>query len=310
MTSADRRIAALATGQLGAFTRAQANDAGLSHRQLRNRVQSGSLVQTGPNSFRIAGTPTTLDAELRATMLDVGGPVWVAGPTAAAVHGIDGTALRRPFHLLMPADRNVRRNGVVIHRSATIDPIDRAMVRDLPVTSPARTVIDQARTASPSQLDAMVTSAIQLGLTSEDQLYRRIGALRTRGRFGIPAPLGVLDRRVITLGAESWLEREYLRLLALAGLPRPVTQQVLTRANDRLVRVDCRFAGTNLVVELLGYAYHRTRDQMNRDAARLNALATRGMTTYQFTYDQVVGHPNQVVDDTRLALSRALPTAA
>jgi hypothetical protein len=51
-----------------------------------------------------------------------------------------------------------------------------------------------------------------------------------------------------------------------------VTQQVLSRAGDHLVRVDCYFPGTNVVVELLGYRYHRTVARMSRDAARLNAL--------------------------------------
>jgi hypothetical protein len=87
MTNTERRIAALSTGQLGAFSRAQATDVGLSNRQLRNRVRSGSLVQSGPNAFRLSGTPNTIDGQLADLLLDVGPPVWVAGPTAAALHG-------------------------------------------------------------------------------------------------------------------------------------------------------------------------------------------------------------------------------
>ena len=305
MTNADRRNAAISTGQLGAFSRTQAADAGLSDRQLRSRVQSGTLTQTGPNSFRVAGAPNSVKSDLRALLLDVGDPVWVAGPTAAALHRFGGHALRRPFHLLMPDWRNVRRNGAVIHRSASIDLIDRAHAAGFAVTSGVRTVIDLARLASPDELLALVEDALLLGLSNEDLFYRRIGKLRNRGRFGMPALLDVLDHRAISGGTESWLEREYLRLLDMTGIPRPVTQQVLTRAQDRTVRVDCCFPGTNVVVELLGYQFHRSRSQMNRDTVRLNALVAEGFAPYQFTFDRVVNEPDRVIAETSSALARA-----
>ena len=143
------------------------------------------------------------------------------------------------------------------------------------------------------------------GSTSEDLLHRRIGALRARGRYGIPTLLDVLDGREVTRGGHSWLEREFLRLVAAAGLPRPETQAVLTKAGDRLVRVDCRFPGTPVVVELLGYRWHRTKAQMARDAERLNALVLDGFTPFQFTYDQVVTESPTVLATVHLALHRA-----
>ena len=83
-------------------------------------------------------------------------------------------------------------------------------------------------------------------------------------------------------------EREFLRLAAGNGLPRPETQQVLSRAGNQVVRVDCRFLGTPVVVELLGHRFHRTKDQIGRDAEQLKALVLDGFGPYQFTYDQVV----------------------
>lgn len=109
----------------------------------------------------------------------------------------------------------------------------------------------------------------------------------------------------ITRGGHSWLERRFLVLASRAGLPRPLTQQVLTRSGDRLVRVDFRFPGTPIVVETLGYRYHATRDQLARDARRLNALLDAGLRPYQFTYDQVVGDGDSVVTQLRAALRLA-----
>ncbi len=173
------------------------------------------------------------------------------------------------------------------------------------MTSAARTLIDLARVASSEQLAAALDSALRDGLTSETALHRRIVALRRQGRFGMPMLHAVLAGHEVTRGGQSWLEREYLRLVAAAGLPAPLTQQVLTKAQDQLVRVDCRFPGTNVVVELLGYRFHRSQGEMSRDAARMNALIADGFRPAQFTYAHVVTDHAYVVSATRSALSLA-----
>jgi hypothetical protein len=295
----------MATGQLGVVSRSQARAAGLSDDQLRGRVQSGLLHQLGPNVFRIAGAPVTPDADLRALLLDLGSPCWVAGPTAAALHGFDGFMLRKPFHVVVPRRRNPRRVGAVIHSTDVIDPIDREQVRGFPVTSPARTLIDLARDAPRDQLTRALDSAIRDGGTVERHLHERIVALRSRGRFGIPTLLDVIEGVEVTRGGHSWLERRFLTLVAGLDLPRPVTQKVLTRAGDRMVRVDCHFPGTRVVVELLGYRYHRSKQQLVRDAERMNALLLDGFEPYQFTYEQVVAQPDRVALTLRIALPRA-----
>jgi hypothetical protein len=303
MTRAHRRIAADATGQLGAFSREQAHAARLSDDQLRRRVQSGILDQIGPNAFRSAFAPRTELGDLTALVLDVGEPVWVTGPTAAALHGFDGYRLKKPFHLTLERGRNVRRIGVIIHTTTELPLIDRAHAGGLPVTSAARTIIELTRTESPGALARSLDSALRDGLMSENLLHRRICALRGRGRYGVPRLLDVLAGNEVTRGGHSWLERHFLRLLSDAGLPRPETQEVLTRAGDRLVRVDCRFPGTNVVVELLGYRFHSSRGQLARDVQRLNALIADGFAPYQFTYEQAVTDGAYVVATVRTALA-------
>ena len=198
-------------------------------------------------------------------------------PTAAALHGFDGFPLRAPFHLTLLRDRNVRRLGAIIQTTLTLPLIDRAASRGLGVTSAARTIIDLARverSAQPSTRAVDRHSAS--GLISEDLLHRRISALRSKGRFGIPELPDVLAGAEVTRGGHSWLERHVLRLIAEAGLPASMTQQVLTRAGDRLVCVDLRFPGTMVVVELLGYRFHCSKAQLANDVARLNALLADG----------------------------------
>ncbi len=303
MTQADHKIASIATRQLGAFTRAQAHDVGLTDRQLGSRVLSGFLVQVGPNAFRSAGAPTTTMSSLRELVLDIGDPVWVANTTAAALHGFDGFALQRPFHLLVPRARSLNRWNVRVHRTDCIDPIDRCEISGLPVTSAVRTLIDLARGLPAERLASSIDSALRDGKISEDLLHERIVRLRTQGRFGLPLLAEVLAGHEVTRGGHSWLERRYLKLLANAGLPAPTMQQMLAKSGDRLIRVDCRFPGTNVVVELLGYRFHRTRAQMERDTTRMNALLEKGFRPYQFTYGQIVSETDYVVSTTRVALT-------
>ena len=285
----DDRLAAITRGQLGSFTNAQANAAGLTDRQLRSRVQSGFLDQTGARTYRSPLTPSTPRSELMALVLDIGEPCWVSGPTAAAVHGFDGFKLARPFNITTLRDRNVTRVGVKVHTTTELPLIDRARVDGIPVVSGARCVIELPRTESAERVTLGVDSGLREGKFSEDLLHRRIVALRTKGRYGIPLLLDVIAGREVTRGGHSWLERAFLRLTAAAGLPRPLTQQVLSRAGDKVVRVDCRYPGTNVVVELLGYRFHRSSAQMQRDVDRANALLLDGFAPYQFTYQQLAG---------------------
>jgi very-short-patch-repair endonuclease len=301
MTNTYRRIVAVATGQLGLLSRRQANGVGMTNAQLRSRVESGSLVQVGTDTFRLPGAPSTPLAELRTLLLDVGGDVWASGPTAAALHGFDGYRLRAPFDVMILRGRDVQRIGHRIHTTTRLDIIDRSAVAGVPVLSGARTLIDLARREPIDRLAASYESGLRDGRFNAELLHRRIVALRSSGRHGIPRLLEAIESAE---GAHSWLEREYVRLLRGAGLPLPRLQQVVTSARGQLVRVDFEFPGTPVVVEVLGYRYHRTKEQLGRDTARMNALLAEGRLPYQFTYDDIVRGPDAVIADTRAALAR------
>jgi hypothetical protein len=254
-------------------------------------LRLGLLDQIGPRTFRSPSVPRSLLADLVGLILDVGEPCWASAATAAALHGFDGFRLARPFHITVLRGRHVERTGVKVHTTQDLPLIDRAVATGVPVTSGARTLIELARTESPARLTIALDSGLRDGLYNEDLLHRRIVALRTKGRYGVPRLLDVIAGVEVIRGGHSWLEREYLRLTVGAGLPKPAMQRVLTRAGDRLVRVDCLYAGTNVVVELLGYRFHRSPGQLRRDAERLNALLLDGYAPYQFTYGQIAGGP-------------------
>lgn len=237
-------------------------------------------------------------------------PCWCWGPTAAALAGMDGFILEPPFHLVTLRGHQLHRFGHHIHVTRVLDKLDRCTVLGFPATSPTRTLIDLAATESPARITAALDSALRDGGTSEDFAHRRIAALRSRGRPGPAQLLRALEGHEITRGGHSWLEREFLRLIDTAGFPRPDTQRVLGRRGDRLIRVDAHFPGTNVVVEVLGYRWHRSRMQMQIDSERVNALQLAGFVVLQFTYTDVLNASPRMFADLQAGLSGVPQNAA
>jgi hypothetical protein len=249
-------------------------------------------------------------AALAALINDIGEPAWACERTAAALHGLHGFTLRPPFHVVVPRGRDLRRIGHVVHTSIDLPMLDRTRVVGLPVIAPARTLIDLARRHSKDELAEALGSAMETRLVTDDLVHRRIGALRASGRHGVPTLVAVLEEYEIGRGTESWLERQFLLLIARAGLPRPTPQQVLGRRGDRIIRVDFRFSGTPVVVETLGYRWHRTGAQMQIDAERMNQLLLDGFVPLQFAYQQVVNESQHVIAVVAAALRPYLGQAA
>jgi very-short-patch-repair endonuclease len=242
--------------------------------------------------------------DLTALVLDIGEPCWISGQTAAALWGFDTFNLGPPFHVTLPRERQVHRVGALVHTTDSMPLLDRARLDGLPLMSATRTIVNLARSEPNDRLTTALDSALRDGLTSEVFMHGRIADLRGSGRYGVPRLLDVIDGAELSRGGHSWLERRFLELIGIARLPRPRTQQVLTRTRNRTVRVDCHFEEVPLVVELLGYRWHRTKEQMARDAQRVNALQLAGYVVLQFTYEQLALEPHHVVAELTEALTR------
>lgn len=102
----------------------------------------------------------------------------------------------------------------------------------------------------------------------------------------------------------SVLESLLRVLLAAAGLPLPLTQQVLRDpATGREQRVDFAWPAARLVVEVDGRRWHDPEDARNRDRRRDNTAAVLGWTVLRFTWREVVHEPELVVASVRGALA-------
>ncbi len=244
--------------------------------------------------------------ELRAVIASIGPPCWAYGTTASALLGFDGFELSKPFHLVVPLHRAPHRIDLVVHRMKTYNQLDLDTVHEIPCLSATRALIEIARTETAERLTAALDSAVRDGLTTDDFLHRRMMELRTRGRPGVDKLLAVMAGAELSKGGHSWLERRFLELIDELGLPRPITQQVVATRRSKLIRVDCRFPDTNVIVELLGYEHHRTPMQMQDDSERLNRLQLDGFAAMQFTYSDVVSRSQLMVE----TLYEMLPPSA
>lgn len=257
---------------------------------------------------RISGMPPHLFLkslhQLEAVVGSVDGECWVAGHAGAAILGLDGFPLKAPFDLVVPPERRLHRGEHRIHRLRSLTRLDTTTAMGLLCLSATRLLIELAATETPRRLTVALDSALRDGLTSEEFLHRRMVELRSRGRSGLDRLLAVVAGSELSRGGHSYLEREFLEVLGALGLPTPLSQQVVARRAKRLVRVDFRFPGTNVIVEVLGYQWHRTPMQMQVDSERMNRLQLDGFLGLQFTYVDVVSRSQTMISSLLEALSK------
>jgi very-short-patch-repair endonuclease len=113
----------------------------------------------------------------------------------------------------------------------------------------------------------------------------------------------VLELRADGAVTESWLEREFLRVLERAGLPLPACQARIDNRGSFAARVDFLYEDIALVIEVSGYRHHSTREQMSADARRRADLLDAGYSVLEFSHDQIVNEPAYVAERVRSALS-------
>jgi hypothetical protein len=121
---------------------------------------------------------------------------------------------------------------------------------------------------------------------------------RHPGRPGAAALGALLSRYAAgsTL-TRSELEERFLGLCDRYALPRPD----VNRRIDGGIEVDFLWPGARLVVEVDGYAFHRSPTAFEEDRARDVALVLAGYRVLRFTWTQVTRRPAEVARALRRA---------
>ena len=89
-----------------------------------------------------------------------------------------------------------------------------------------------------------------------------------------------------TTPTRSQLEERFLQLCDNHGLPRPETN---TRING--IEVDFVWRDARLIVEVDGYAFHRSPAAFERDRERDVILTVAGWRVMRFTHAQITRRP-------------------
>ncbi len=157
---------------------------------------------------------------------------------------------------------------------------------DIPVTSPARTLVDLATELDPVALERAVNDADKRDLIDPEALREDLSLFA--GEPGIRLLRRLLDKLFFRL-SDSDLEIYFRRIVRAASLPMPLTKQRVNR-----FEVDFFWPDLGLVVETDGLRYHRTPSAQLRDARRDRAHVMAGMTPLRFTHYEVRYEPRRV----------------
>jgi len=232
----------------------------------------------------------------RAAALACGRGAVLSHGSAAALWGF-GSELPDLVEVSLPPGRSSLHSGIRTHRRAALEPRDVTTHRRIPVTSPTRTLIDQATQLAPSRLERAVNEADKLGHVRADALYASLASYA--GQPGVAALRALLDPLAFRL-SDSELEQAFRPIACAVGLPTPET-----RAWVNGFEVDFFWPELKIVVETDGLQYHRTASQQRRGLEREQAHLSAGMWPLRFSHWQVKHDPTHVRNVLRRTAARA-----
>lgn len=157
------------------------------------------------------------------------------------------------------------------------------------MTSVARTALDLAAVVRFRSLRKAIRRSEELRVFDLGD-FRSVIA-RNRGHRGVARlerALSVYEPPRLT---RSELEREFVRLVEAAGLPRPVTAFVVAGYELDVYWPELRFA-----VELDVYATHGTHEPFEEDRRRDEDLKLAGVELTRVTGRRLEREPKQVID--------------
>ncbi|HST41849.1 MAG TPA: DUF559 domain-containing protein, partial [Conexibacter sp.] len=218
---------------------------------------------------------------------------------AAALHGVVPPVDSLVIHVSSGARRASQR-GIALHGRRALGGDDVTIVRGIPVTTVARTLVDVASTP---RLRKAVNEAERLGLLDAEVV--RVALARTRGRHDAHAAAR-LERELARIEAVGWqltrsdLEDALSALVDDHALPPPQLNARIAGGEE----VDAVWPAERVAVEVDGWDAHRGRVAFQRDRTKSNALTLAGWTVLRFTWTDVTQRQRQTAAHIRTALGR------
>ena len=293
---ADRLILALARRQQGAIAARQLVAVSVSRDVVRHRVSTGWLVRRYRGVYLVGPLRTPL-TESMAAALALGDGALLSHYPAAVLWGLRPPAAW-PMEVTVIGRDARGPDGITVHRVTDLHRADRATRDQVPVTSPARTLLDLATQVTQRDLDRATNEARVHGLVTDLSLNEQFQRFpHHRGTAALRQ--AIQTEPVLT---RSKAEQRLFELIRIARLPEPETNARVGR-----YEVDFVWREHDLIVEVDGYAFHSSRGAFERDRRRDAELQAAGYRVIRFTWRQITDAPEALVATLATALA---PSAA
>jgi hypothetical protein len=294
-------LAELAARQHGVVSIGQLYELGYSKGAVGKAVASGRLHPLQRSVYAVGHRNLSLHGQCLAAVLTCGPEAVLSHFSAAWLWGLARWP-PAPFHVTGPIPRGPRQ-PVVIHRTRRLDEADRSIIENIPVNSVPRLLLDMAARVRSDTLAGLLERSEELKLFDLGAVNELLD--RTRGHHG----WGRLRRAIAIYEpppfSRSKFERRFLRAVAKAGLPRPVTGFNVAGHELDVYWPEARFA-----VELDVYETHGTRAAFERDHRRDEDLALAGVEVRRVTAMRFEREPDEVIGRIAELLARRLPSRA
>ncbi len=188
----DIAVAWIAARQLGLITAEQIIAAGIGRVSIRWRLANGALHRVFRGVYLVGHAVPAPGAFEFAAVLGCGGGTVVSHHSAAGLWRL-GTPHGDEVEVTV-AGRDCRsRAALRVYQVEELPPLDRTTKRGIPVTSPARTLIDYASTTGAEEAERAIAEAFALRLVTEPQILaatqrapNRAGGAVVRAILGQP----------------------------------------------------------------------------------------------------------------------------
>lgn len=293
----DLRVAWVAAEQHGVVSNRQLNACGLDNDAIMRRVRSGRVHRVHRGVYAVGHDALSLQGRFMAAVLACGRAAVLSHLAAAAHWGFVAWEERQPEVTVAGACAR-RVIGVRVHRSRALDRRDVVRHDAVPVTAPARTLLDLAavlperglrHAARRAQAEHRVSTRQLRELVERSNGHRGVAALRAVA-VGGPAP------------TRSELEDVLLDLLDAAGIQRPEINAPL-RFGGRTIVPDYLWRDRRLVIEADGATWHDNPLTREHDVDKQAILEANGFRILRITWRQAVRSPQQTLDRVRAALA-------
>jgi very-short-patch-repair endonuclease len=312
-TGREARLALLASRQGGAFSFAQARELGYPSSTIADRLRRGAWTRRFAGVYTVGGTPLTRTGDLWAAQLAVGPAAAITHETSALCHGAERLP-SEPIVLTVRHRWHHRLDGVFVHQIDDLQPWHRTIWQGLPISRPARCVVELAATQPARVIGMVADDLVRLRKTTYREIERVFTEVARPGKPGMARIAEVLDERGPGhVPPHSERERALFDALAAGGLPAPHRQVPLPGRGAVPGIADGAYLDARMVLEADGRRWHERIEAARRDRARDLQVVRAGWVPMRFGYELIVGDPGELcaaVRDARAERLRLFSRAA